>query len=147
MIYSDQTRKAMKLCYHAHAGQVDKSGTPYVFHPIHLAEQMDDECSTVAALLHDVVEDTDYTFDDLREMGFSEAVLEVLMLLTHQEDVSYMEYVRNLSVHPVARKVKLADLCHNMDTTRMGENQPVNEARLEKYRRAMRYLQEKDVRE
>ena len=67
-IYTKQLCKAMELCYRAHAGQVDKSGMPYVFHPIHLAEQMDDEVSTVVALLHDVVEDTDISFADLEQM-------------------------------------------------------------------------------
>lgn len=71
MIYTVLTKKAMKLCFEAHKDQVDKSGLPYVFHPFHLAEQMTDELSTIAALLHDVVEDTSYTFTDLREMGFS----------------------------------------------------------------------------
>ena len=70
MIYTQLTKKAMKLCFAAHKDQVDKSGMPYVFHPFHLAEQMTDELTTVAALLHDVVEDTPYTFSDLRDMGF-----------------------------------------------------------------------------
>ena len=65
MIYTEWTKKAMKLAYKAHHGQVDKGGMPYVFHPFHLAEQMDDEISTVAALLHDVVEDTDWTLEAL----------------------------------------------------------------------------------
>ena len=70
--------------YEAHKEQTDKSGLPYVFHPFHLAEQMDDEVSTVVALLHDVVEDTDCTLDDLRKMGFSGEVCEALDLLTHE---------------------------------------------------------------
>ena len=70
MIYTVQTKRAIKLCYDAHAGQVDKSGLPYVHHPLHLAEQMDDEISTIVALLHDVIEDTEYTFEDLECMGF-----------------------------------------------------------------------------
>ena len=72
MIYTELTRQALKLCFAAHEYQVDKSGIPYVFHPFHLAEQMKDEASTVTALLHDVVEDTDYTLEDLRQMGYPE---------------------------------------------------------------------------
>ena len=70
MIYTEQTKKAMKLCFEAHKEQVDKCGMPYVFHPYHLAEQMTDEDTVVAALLHDVVEDTEYTLEDLKEIGF-----------------------------------------------------------------------------
>ena len=70
MIYTEKTKKALKLCFEAHKDQTDKSGLPYVFHPFHLAEQMPDEDTTIVALLHDVVEDTDYTLDDLRRMGF-----------------------------------------------------------------------------
>ena len=66
MIYTEKTKRALKLCYKAHQGQLDKNGLPYVHHPFHLAEQMDDEDSTIVALLHDVVEDTDYTLNDIK---------------------------------------------------------------------------------
>lgn len=78
MIYTPTTKKAMKLCFQAHKNQTDKSGIPYVFHPIHLAEQMTDEETTVVALLHDVVEDTDYTIEDLAAMGFNGDVLDAI---------------------------------------------------------------------
>ena len=91
MIYTPETKKAMKLCFAAHKDQTDKSGIPYVFHPFHLAEQMTDEDSTVVALLHDVVEDSDYTFEDLKQMRFSSRVLAALQLLTHGEDVEYLD--------------------------------------------------------
>ena len=86
MIYTDWTKKAMKLAYEAHHGQVDKGGMPYVFHPFHLAEQMDDEISTVAALLHDVVEDTDWTLEALAAEGFPAEAIKVLQLLTHPKE-------------------------------------------------------------
>ena len=85
MIYTEQTKKALKLCFEAHKDQVDKSGMPYVFHPFHLAEQMTDEDTTVVALLHDVVEDTDYTLEDLKNMGFSPQVLEAIAMMTHED--------------------------------------------------------------
>ena len=87
MIYTPLTKKALKLCFEAHKDQVDKTDMPYVFHPFHLAEQMSDEATTICALLHDVVEDTPYTLADLRQMGFPEAVLEALALLTHDPSV------------------------------------------------------------
>ena len=70
MIYTKMTKVALKLCFEAHKEQIDKSGMPYVFHPFHLAEQMETEETTIVALLHDVIEDTDYTPDDLRALGF-----------------------------------------------------------------------------
>ena len=94
MIYTELTKKAMKLCFAAHKEQVDKSGLPYVFHPLHLAEQMTDEDSTVVALLHDIVEDTEYTLDNLRDMGFPQRILDAVALMTHDKSVPYMEYVR-----------------------------------------------------
>ena len=119
MIYTAGTKKALKLCFEAHKDQVDKSGVPYVFHPFHLAEQMKDECTTIVALLHDIVEDTDYTFDDLRNMGFDEKVIEALMLMTHEKSVPYMVYVKKIKANPIARAVKLADLHHNSDLSRL----------------------------
>ena len=140
MIYTDLTKKALKLCYEAHQNQVDKTGLPYVFHPFHLAEQMTDEISTVCALLHDVVEDTHYTFDDLANMGFSKQVIDVLKLLTHDSEVPYMEYVKALSVNPIAKAVKLADLRHNSDLTRINVIDEFMLARVEKYKKAMDLL-------
>lgn len=136
MIYTSDTKKAMKLCFEAHKEQTDKSGLPYVFHPFHVAEQMSDEDTTVAALLHDVVEDSAYTLADLRVMGFSSTVLEALALLTHDDDVPYLEYVAAVREHPVARAVKLADLRHNSDLTRLDTVTDRDRARLEKYRAA-----------
>ena len=143
MIYTEKTKKAIKLCYEAHAGQVDKSGLPYVHHPLHLAEQMDDEASTVAALLHDVVEDTHYTFDDLEQMGFGDDVMAALRLLTHDESVPYLDYVRQIAKNPVAKKVKLVDLAHNSDLSRL-DREPTEKdlERVRKYQMAREILLE-----
>lgn len=92
MIYTELTNRAIHIAYEAHAGQVDECGTPYVFHPYHLAEQMPDEITTCVALLHDVVEDTPVTFEDL-EREFPPEVTNVLRLLTHDPTVSYRGYV------------------------------------------------------
>lgn len=140
MIYTPLTKKAMKLCFETHKDQVDKTGIPYVFHPFHLAEQMDDEISTVCALLHDVVEDSDMTLEGLSEMGFPCEVVEVLSLLTHAEDVPYMEYVHKISNHPIATKVKIADLKHNSDLSRLDEIDEWAIKRNEKYAEALRIL-------
>lgn len=141
MIYTPLTKKALKLCFDAHKDQVDKTDMPYVFHPFHLAEQMTDEISTVCALLHDVIEDTDYTFDDLIGMGFPKRVIEVLSLLTHDQAVPYMDYVKGISVDPVAKQVKLADLRHNSDLSRMDSVDEYAYRRNEKYKAAIAFLE------
>ena len=117
MVYTELTNKAMRVAYQAHHGQLDYNGIPYIFHPIHLAEQMDDEISCCAALLHDVVEDTAVTMDDLAK-EFPAEVIEVLKLLTHRDDVDYFSYVLAIKSNPIAKKVKLADLAHNSDQSR-----------------------------
>lgn len=140
MIYTESTKKAMKLCFEAHKNQVDKTDIPYVFHPIHLAEQMDDEVSTVVALLHDVVEDTDYTLEDLSGMGFGKDVIDALALLTHDPAVPYMDYVALIKNNPIAKKVKLSDLSHNSDLSRMDVVDEKALKRNEKYKKAIDFL-------
>ena len=130
----------MHIAYNAHQGQLDKSGAPYIFHPIHLAEQMTDEKTVCVALLHDVVEDTEYTFEDLINMGFPNEVIEALKLLTHADDVPYMDYVKALSVNPIAKAVKIADLTHNSDTSRLDVVDEWALKREEKYKKALEFL-------
>lgn len=143
MIYTPMTNKALKLCFAAHKEQLDKSGLPYVFHPFHLAEQMTDEDTTIVALLHDVVEDTDITLEDLSNMGFGEKVLEAVRLMTHLPGVPYMEYVAEIKKNPIARQVKLADLHHNSDITRLEYVDQKMLERVEKYRKAIEFLESK----
>ena len=140
MIYTELTIRAMNLAYAAHHGQFDKGGVPYIFHPIHLAEQMDDEISTCVALLHDTVEDTAVTLAQLAK-EFPKEVVEAVRLLTHAEDVEYFDYVRAIKENPVAVKVKLADLDHNGDPKRIC-NQGNAEKRREKYAAARKILTE-----
>ena len=141
MIYTNQTKKAMIIAYNAHQGQVDKSGIPYIYHPIHLAEQMQTEEECIVALLHDTVEDTNVTFETL-EKEFSKEVIEALKLLTHDKSVDYMDYVKNLKNNPIAKKVKLADLYHNSDITRMENPTQKDIERKEKYHKALSILLE-----
>ena len=115
---------------------------PYVFHPFHLAEQMQTEETTIVALLHDVVEDTDYTLEDLAAMGFDPVVIEALTLLTHDENVPYIDYVRMIKDNPVAKAVKLADLQHNSDLSRLDSVDEKALARREKYLKALALLNE-----
>lgn len=141
MLYTEMTKKALKLCFNAHKDQLDKSGVPYVFHPFHLADKMNDENTTIVALLHDIVEDTDYTLKDLREMGFNEEVLGAIELMTHGDDVPYMDYVAKIKENPIAKKVKLADLRHNSDITRLDTITQKDLDRAEKYKKAILLLE------
>ena len=122
MVYTPLTNKALVFAYNAHHGQLDYNGIPFIFHPLHLAEQMDDELSCCAAILHDVVEDTDYTLEDLRK-EFPEEVVELVALLTHEDsaeynNTDYWDYIQKIKTHPIAKKVKLADIAHNSDQSR-----------------------------
>ncbi len=144
MFYTPLTKKAMQIAYKAHHNQVDKSGVPYIFHPFHLAEQMTDEYSVCAALLHDVAEDTSVTLEELSK-DFPSEVIEALKLLTHAENTDYFDYVRAIRDNPIATAVKLADLKHNSDETRLdGVN--ISEEQLDywrdKYSRAYKILTE-----
>lgn len=140
MIYTDLTKKAMKLSFEAHKDQLDKSGIPYVYHPFHLAEQMNTEETVVVALLHDVVEDTEYTIQDMIEMGFPQSVTDALTLMTHSKNVPYLEYVVKLKENPIAREVKIADLRHNSDVSRLDTVDEKAIARIEKYKMAIAIL-------
>lgn len=118
MIYTYLTNKALKLAYQAHHGQFDQSGVPYIFHPYHLAEQMTDEITICVALLHDVIEDTPVTLEEL-ENEFPTVVIDALRLLTRDKETDYYDYVYAVGQNPVARAVKLADIAHNSDETRL----------------------------
>ncbi|MBR1972887.1 MAG: HD domain-containing protein [Oscillospiraceae bacterium] len=149
MVYTELTNKALCYAYNAHHGQLDYNGIPFIFHPLHLAEQMKDEISCCAALLHDVVEDTELTLEDLRK-EFPEEVVSIVALLTHEDSAEYnseeyFDYIRAIKADPIAKKVKLADIAHNSDQTRCtGAGLP--EEKLEywkqKYQKALEILSE-----
>lgn len=144
MIYTKLTKLAMKVAFEAHKEQVDKSGLPYIYHPIHLAVQMDDEYSICVALLHDTVEDTDLTFEKITDYGFPIEVIDALKLLTHDAQIPYMEYVARIKQNPIARKVKLADLKHNSDLTRLDVVDEKAIKRVKKYENAIQFLTEEN---
>lgn len=120
MLYTELTTKAMAIAYEAHKGQYDKSGAPYFCHPFHVAEQMpDDEYLICVALLHDTVEDTDVTLEDLAK-EFPSEVVEAVKTLTHdKKSETYEEYVRKVVTNPLAKAVKIEDVKHNSDPSRL----------------------------
>ena len=138
--------KALKVSMQAHAGQKDKAGEEYFLHPVTVAMTLakngySDEC-IATALLHDVVEDTPYTLEQLSRLGFNDSVVTALSLLTHKKGVPYMEYVEAAKKNPIARAVKMVDLMHNMDTSRLKEITEEDRERLEKYRQVYALLSE-----
>ena len=141
MVYSELVRRACSIMYDAHKDDVDKGGDPSVFHPFYLAAQMEDEESVCTALLHDVIEDHGdrYSLDDLERAGFPASVIHALRLLTHGDGVPYMDYVKELAKDPIARKVKLTDLKHNLDARRLNAARP---RKYDLYLQAIRYLEE-----
>lgn len=149
MIYTTLTNKALVFAYNAHHGQLDYNGIPYIFHPLHLAEQMDDEVSCCAALLHDVVEDTAVTMEELAR-EFPPEVVEVVALLTHEDNAEsnntdYFSYLLPIKAHPIAKKVKLADIAHNSDQSRCVGSDLTQEQLAhwkQKYQKALEILSE-----
>ena len=120
MIYTELTKMAMQIAYDAHYGQVDRGKTPYIFHPMHVAERMKDEDATVVAILHDILEDTPVSEELLLRKGIPARLVETVKILTRRENESYTEYLNRVlnSGNEIALRVKYADVLHNLDETR-----------------------------
>ena len=131
---------ALKIATEAHKGQVDKAGVPYINHPLTVASLVDTEEEKIVALLHDTIEDTNITEQDLLNYGFSNKIVEAVKLLTHNKNVPYMVYVAKIKDNELARKVKIADLTHNSDLSRLKEITDKDKKRYEKYQNALLYL-------
>jgi (p)ppGpp synthase/HD superfamily hydrolase len=132
--------RAVEVALRAHAGQKGKDGTPYVLHPLRLMTRMGTDVERMAAVLHDAVEDSELTLEELRGMGFPDEVVRVVGLLTHEEGMGYEEYVRRLAGDAVARRIKLADLEDNSDIRRLNGLEEADVERLRKYHRAWQIL-------
>lgn len=130
---------AKALATYAHRGQVDKGGKPYILHPLAVSEKLSDETDKIVGLLHDVLEDTDIREETIRNL-FGDLIADALVAMTHVDGVPYQHYIRVIAKNPVARRVKLADLDHNMDLSRLPEVTSKDIERLEKYQNAKEYL-------
>ena len=127
--------RAVAIAATAHDGQRDKAGVPYLLHPLRMMMRMNNPAAMMAAVLHDVVEDTDWTLDQLRVEGFSAEVLSAVDCLTNRAGESYDEFIARVQGNEIARQVKRADLEDNMDIRRIAELSAKDLARLEKYHR------------
>ena len=133
--------RAIQIAVAAHAGIKDKGGKPYILHPIKVMMRVETEEEQIVAILHDVVEDTDWTFDALRNEGFSETVIEALETVTKQsEDEDYEDFIKRSLWNDIGRKVKIADLRENLDVTRIGELSEKDIKRINKYKKALQIL-------
>jgi (p)ppGpp synthase/HD superfamily hydrolase len=134
--------KAISIAVEAHRGQRDRYGAPYILHPLRVMARVETNTQKIVAILHDVVEDTDWTFDALRAEGFSEEILNALNGLTKREGEPYEDLVSRSAANTLARRVKLADLEDNMDVRRLNAVTPDDTERLAKYLRAWKRLTE-----
>ncbi len=131
---------ALKIATDAHKGQVDKAGVEYINHPLKVASLVYNENEKIVALLHDTIEDTYITEQHLIDYGFSNEIIEAVKVLTHSKDVPYMDYIQKIKGNKLARKVKIADLTHNSDLTRLKNITEKDRKRCEKYKKALMYL-------
>ena len=141
MIYTKLTKRAMKIAYNAHMNQFDRAGVPYIYHPIHLAEQVDTEIECVVCLLHDVIEDSDISIDDL-EKEFPSEVIEAIKLLTRDKRETYIEYIRKIKSSDLAVKIKILDIKHNLCEDRLDKIKIKDIVLKEKYKLALKILEE-----
>ena len=134
--------RAIAIAVEAHAGQVDKAGTPYILHPLRVMLSMKSNDERIVGVLHDVCEDCPgWDFDRLRREGFSEIVIDALRSVTKIEDESYDDFVIRASRNKIGKAVKIADLIDNSDVSRISEPTDRDRERLAKYARALAFLQ------
>ncbi len=132
--------KALQIAKEAHANQVDKAGIDYIEHPLYVSSLVNTTEEKIVALLHDVVEDSDMTFEDLEKNEFYSHIIEAVKLLTKQDGYNYDEYLSKIKNNELARKVKIADLTHNSDISRIKNVTDKDVERQQKYLKAIKYL-------
>lgn len=132
---------AKKVAAKAHEGQVDKGGNPYINHPVAVADALESTEHKIVALLHDILEDTNITVEKLREYGFTDRIIKSIRILTKDDNVSYDDYMSTIKRDSNASKVKRADIKHNMDMSRITNPTEKDMQRLEKYKKALQFLE------
>lgn len=132
---------AIKVATEAHEGQLDKGGNPYILHPQAVAASLDNTENKIVAYLHDVIEDTDVTLDQLEKLGFTYRIVNSVRILTKSKDVSYDDYLKSVKKDSNAWHVKMADIKHNMDISRIPEPTAKDFSRIEKYKKALAFLE------
>lgn len=141
MLYTKNIKKAIKFMYKKHQNQIDKGNIPYIFHPWHIAEQLEEEKRIVVALLHDILEDTNTSVKELEKENFDNEIIEALILLKHDKNIDYFQYIKNLSKNEIAKDVKIVDLKHNLDLSRLDKVSEKDLKRVEKYKKCLEFLE------
>ena len=136
--------KAIVIATNAHAGQLDKAGQPYILHPLRLMFRFQAEVERIVAVMHDVVEDSEVTLDDLRSFRFSEQIIEAIDYLTKKEGETYTDFITRVSSNDIASKIKAEDIKDNLDLTRLDKIGEKDLARIKKYHSALAYLTSRD---
>lgn len=139
-IMSDKYNLALEIATKAHRGQVDKGGVEYINHPLTVASLVNTENEKIVALLHDTIEDSTITEQDLVNFGFSNEIVKSVKLLTHKKNVPYFEYLKPIKQNKIARNVKIADLIHNSDLSRLKVITQKDLERNKKYKKALEFL-------
>ncbi|MFB5759006.1 GTP pyrophosphokinase [Paenibacillus medicaginis] len=134
---SSQLEKAISIAVNAHFGQVDKGGNPYLLHPLRVMRKLYTEDEKIVGVLHDVIEDTDITIDDLKREGFSKEITDAIFALTRQEGESYMGFIHRLKTNELARTIKIVDIEDNIVLSRIPEPTDTDYKRIEKYKKAL----------
>lgn len=135
---------AIGIAVSAHSGQKDKAGLPYILHPLRVMMAVESCEAKIAAVLHDVIEDSSITLSDLATHGFPAFILDAIDCLTHARDECYIDYVARVKINSIASIVKLADLRDNSDIFRLSELNSWDIKRLQKYHKALNFLMEKE---
>jgi len=135
--------QAISIATKAHAGQLDKAGQPYILHPLRLMFKFQAKDEMIVAVLHDVVEDSSFTLESLKEYGFSEVIINAIESLTKNKGETYEDFVSRVSNNDLARKIKIEDIRDNLDLTRLDKITPKDLARVEKYHLALNRLSNK----
>lgn len=132
--------KAIDISYYAHKGQYDKAGNPYISHPIYIAGKMKTNDEIIVALLHDVIEDTDLTLDYLVEEGYPDNIIKAIDAITKKPEEDYGAYIKRVKENPLARSIKIEDLKHNMDLSRIKNPTEKDLQRVARYKWALEIL-------
>lgn len=132
--------RAIEIAATAHRGQTDKAGQPYILHPLRVMLGCEGQATQIVAVLHDVIEDTDWTPDALRAEGASDAILAALDTVTRRDDETYSEFIERAAKNEIGRAVKIADLHDNLDLSRIAQPTQADFARMDRYRAALQHL-------
>ena len=133
--------RAIEIAQEAHKGVKDKGGHDYINHPIRVMHAMSNDQEKIVAILHDVVEDSDWTFERLKEEGFEDSVIESLRCVTkYSEEEDYQEFIKRAATNKIATKIKMADIEDNLDLSRLGTLTEKDLTRIEKYKKALKHL-------